>query len=137
MPSPPLPGFPLGSSRSPRHAQLIENSTTLNYIENYYLDYKIPTTNWAPPLAKKLMCTNTRRPALHLTRRPSSWISSLDRRRYLFLFFLDPSTPFDRLVHGRLLFPGLESLKDLSYMSPIYLIVRIIKNLVVRILDYR
>lgn len=33
----------------PRHAQLIEKSTTLNYIENYHLDYKIPTTNWAPP----------------------------------------------------------------------------------------
>ena len=27
-----------------------KNSTTLNYIENYRLDYKIPTTNWAPPI---------------------------------------------------------------------------------------
>lgn len=27
-----------------------KNSTTLNYIENYRLDYRIPTTNWAPPI---------------------------------------------------------------------------------------
>lgn len=87
-------------SRFPSRRKLIRNLRQHWTIarKNYHLDYKIPTTNRAPPLVEKLMCTNTRRPALYLstpTRHRSLWI---DRSSKSILSSLFLSLPIDDVV---------------------------------------